>query len=106
MGRRRTPIVFGGTPRTLHAALPAATLDLHGFDRERAERRLESFLRAESGRNRGKVVEVITGRGARSEGPAILREAVREALTGGLSDFVDEWSVSPGGGAYLVRLAR
>ena len=106
MGRRRTPIVSGGTPRTLHAALPAATLDLHGFDRKGAERRLESFLRAETRRHPGEVVEVITGRGAGSEGPAVLQATVREALTGRLSDFVDDWSVAPGGGAYLVRLPR
>jgi len=106
MGKRRTPIVSGGTPRTLHAALPVATLDLHGFHADRAERRLESFLHAESRRNRGDVVKIVTGRGARSQGPAVLRDVVREALTGWLSDRVADWSVAPGGGGYLVRLPR
>jgi DNA-nicking Smr family endonuclease len=79
-------------------------LDLHGYAAEQAERRLEDFLDAHAVRSPGQVVRVITGRGVRSSGPAVLIETVHTALNGWLSHRVAEWAVDIGGGAYLVRL--
>lgn len=90
--------------RTLHAAVVAAEVDLHGMTVDQAERRVEGFLRAMTVREPGGVVRIITGRGVRSPGPPVLQEAVRDALTGWLSELVDDWAVDRGGGAYLVRL--
>lgn len=90
-------------PRTLHTAVVADELDLHGHTADEAERQLEMFLQRVSVSERGKVVRVITGRGARSAGQPVLQGVVRDALNGWLSDYVDEWAVDVGGGAYLVR---
>ncbi len=81
-----------------------AEVDLHGLDQERAEDRVESFLRIWSVREPGGVVRIITGRGAGSHGPAVLRDAIRAALSGWAGDWVVAWSVEQGGGAYLARL--
>ncbi len=92
------------TPRTLHSALVADELDLHGLTADEAERHLEMFLRRVARSEPGQVVRVITGRGARSEGRPVLQPVVRGALDGWLADYVAEWAVDVGGGAYLVRL--
>ena len=81
-----------------------AEVDLHGFDVERAEVRVESFLRTWSVREPGAVVRIITGRGVGSGGPAVLQSAIREALAGWAGTWVADWSVDRGAGAYLVRL--
>ena len=92
------------TPRTLHSALVADELDLHGLTAQAAERKLEMFLDRVTVSARGGVVRVITGRGAGSEGPPVLQALVRDALNGWLADRVEEWAVDMGAGAYLVRL--
>lgn len=104
MGKRRPARPSNSAPRTLHGAVVVAEVDLHGLDVERAEDRVESFLRTWSVREPGGVVRIITGRGAGSHGPAVLREAIRVALSGWAGDWVVAWSVEQGGGAYLARL--
>lgn len=91
-------------PRTLHSALVADEVDLHGLTADEAERRLQMFLQRVSRTASGEVVRVITGRGARSEGQPVLQGVVRDALNGWLADHVMEWAVDVGGGAYLVRV--
>jgi DNA-nicking Smr family endonuclease len=91
-------------PRTLHSAVVAAELDLHGLTADEAERRLDMFLERVSHAEPGGVVRVITGRGARSTGQPVLQGMVRDALDGWLRHYVVEWAVDVGGGAYLVRL--
>lgn len=94
------------TPRTLHSALVADELDLHGLYADEAEQRLEMFLERVAATEPGAVVRVITGRGARSAGPPVLQGVVRDALNGWLAPRVAEWAVDVGGGAYLVRVRR
>lgn len=93
-----------GSPPTLHSAIVADELDLHGHTADEAERRLEMFLDRVARTSPGEVVRVITGRGAGSAGPPVLPGVVRDALNGWLSGRVAEWAVDVGSGAYLVRV--
>lgn len=104
MGRRRPAPPAQSTPRTLHGAVVVGELDLHGLTRDQAERRFEGFLRALSVREPGQVVRIITGRGAGAGRAPVIQGAVREGLVGWASEWVADWSVDPGGGAFLVRL--
>ena len=79
-------------------------LDLHGFTVDQAERRVEGFLRAMAVREPGRVVRIITGRGVGAGTAPVLQSAVREGLTGWASEWVADWSVDLGGGAFLVRV--
>lgn len=82
----------------------SAELDLHGLTRDQAERRVDGFLRSTAVREPGGVVRIITGRGAGAGRAPVIQGAVREALTGWASEWVADWSVDVGGGAFLVRL--
>ena len=104
MGKRRTPIVSGGEPRTLHGRVVAATLDLHGLDARTAERRVASFLQAKARTHRGDVVKIVTGKGTRSGGREIMRQLVLDAVTDSSAHHVADWGIDTGGGAYLVEL--
>lgn len=79
-------------------------LDLHGLTVDQAERRFEGFLRAMAVREPGRVVRIVTGRGAGAGTSPVLQSAVREGLTGWALEWVTDWSVDLGGGAFLVRL--
>lgn len=79
-------------------------VDLHGLTVDQAERRFESFLRASCVRDPGSVVRVVTGRGAGAGTPPVIQAAIRQGLTGWASEWVADWSVDLGGGAFLVRL--
>lgn len=79
-------------------------LDLHGLTLEQAERRFESFLRALAVREPGRVVRIITGRGASAGRAPVIQGAVRDGLDGWASEWVADWSVDAGGGAFLVRI--
>ncbi|MFO7892519.1 MAG: Smr/MutS family protein [Longimicrobiales bacterium] len=94
----------GSRPRTLHAAVVVETLDLHGYTGDEAEDRLELFFDRVTRTSAGGVVRIVTGRGARSQGPPVLQAVVRDALNGWLAEHVAEWAVDVGGGAYLVRV--
>ncbi len=91
-------------PRTLHSAIVADELDLHGSSADEAERRLEMFLGRVAASAPGDVVRVITGRGLGSPGQPVLQGVVRDALNGWLAHRVAEWAVDLGSGAYLVRV--
>jgi DNA-nicking Smr family endonuclease len=81
-----------------------AEVDLHGLGVERAEDRVESFLRTWSVREPGAVVRIITGRGSGSQGRPVVQDAIRAALSGWAGAWVVDWSVDHGGGAFLARL--
>jgi hypothetical protein len=114
MGRRRrkkakdtgteAPQRDPGVPDTLHFAVVAAEVDLHGFTGDQAERRADGFLRGWALREPGAVVRVITGRGAGSDGAPVIQTRIRTGLDGVWADLVEEWAVDIGGGAFLVRL--
>jgi hypothetical protein len=91
-------------PRTLHTAIVVETLDLHGYTADEAEHRLEMFFDRVGRTSAGEVVRIVTGRGARSAGPPVLRGLVRDALNGWLAERVSDWAVDVGGGAYLARV--
>jgi len=84
-------------------------LDLHGYVKDEALRRLEQFI---AGAYRGghRAVLVITGKGINSvEGP-VLRGAVTEWLRGKGRGMVAEFAPAPrnkgGSGAFVVFLKR
>lgn len=83
---------------------PTATLDLHGLTADQAERRLGDFVRTHTRISPGGVVHVITGRGSRSEGDAVLPGVAGRALAGDLAAHVSESAGLPGGGGIVVRL--
>ena len=83
---------------------PVATLDLHGYTVEQARRRVRDFLTIHATVARSEVVHIITGKGSRSEGQAVLLGLVREMLDAELSEFVSESAGVPGGGGWVVRL--
>ena len=105
MGKRRTMKPEPSGPSgSLHGAVVADTLDLHGENSVTAERRLESFLVRYHRTQPGAVVRVITGRGTRSEDGPVLPGIVTQLLDGGLQRYVSDFTVDHGGGAYLVRV--
>lgn len=106
MGKRRTPLVQHEPPATLHFATVAAELDLHGLTARQAEARVDAFVRSWAMRQAGAVVRIITGRGVGSEGAPVIQRRVREQLSGALAEWVGEWAVDIGGGAFLVRVQR
>ncbi|MCL4840069.1 MAG: Smr/MutS family protein, partial [Thermoanaerobaculia bacterium] len=89
------------------ATIPAAaTLDLHGLDREAARERLARFL-AESARRGQRTVLVVTGHGRRREGAGVLRREVPRWLsTPPLAARVAAFASAPAaeGGAGALRV--
>ena len=106
MGKRRIPQVQTAGPIDSILGKPVvAEVDLHGLDAKGAELRLESFLTRLRVTSPGAVVRVITGRGNRSEGAAVLRPLVARLLEGRLKKHVERYRLDSGSGAYLVQLA-
>jgi len=105
MGQRRprTPKPSGPIG-TLHGAIVDDERDLHQLTAHEAEAQLEALLRAWSSRRAGAVVRVITGRGNRSPGGAVLQPHVRKLLTGRLAPLVADFVLERGAGAYLIRV--
>lgn len=83
---------------------PVTTLDLHGLTGAEAVARVHGFLRTQLVTAPGKVIHVITGRGTRSEGAAVLPGVVRELLEGDGADHVAEYAGLMGGGGFAVRV--
>jgi DNA-nicking Smr family endonuclease len=102
--RRKIPVVQPDAVRTLHGTIPAATVDLHGLTGDQGERRVRDFVEMWRSRKPGAVLRIVTGKGLRSEGAPVLRERVRELLTGPLAGQVDDFVLETGGGSYLVRV--
>lgn len=96
-------------PAALAARTPiaaAATLDLHGLDREAARERLGRFL-AESHRARRRAVRVITGRGrGRAAGGVLQREVPGWLAAPPLAAWILAFASAPAaeGGAGALRI--
>jgi DNA-nicking Smr family endonuclease len=105
VGKRRVPEKTNADPidSLLGKAVEGET-DLHGLDARQAEVRLESFLGRWATTKPGSVVRVITGRGNRSGGEAVLKPLVDQLLRGRLAKYVAQHRIDPGGGAYLVQV--
>lgn len=84
---------------------PVEKLDLHGMNARQAETRVRFFFQRHAEASPGRVVHVITGKGTRSEGAAVLPGLVREMLQDELSDLAAEWAGLHGGGGFAVRIA-
>ncbi|MGB5303311.1 MAG: Smr/MutS family protein [Gemmatimonadota bacterium] len=84
---------------------PVEKLDLHGMNARQAETRVQLFFQRHTASSPGRVVHVITGKGTRSEGAAVLPGLVREMLQDDLSRMVSEWAGLHGGGGFAVRVA-
>jgi len=84
---------------------PEATLDLHGKNRVEAERALRDFL-LDAQSQRRRCVLVIHGKGAHSDGVAILRDLVVDSLIGPMSGLVHAFATAArsdgGAGATYV----
>ncbi len=102
--RRRIPVVQPDPVRSLLGSRPEAELDLHGRVARDAEGAVRRFVETWSRREPGAVVRIITGKGARSEGPPVLRGVVLDLLNGDLAPRVERWNVEVGGGSYLLRV--
>ena len=83
---------------------PVATLDLHGHSAAQAQLRVRDFLTTHSRISAGSVVYIITGKGTRSEGDAVLLELVRDMLDDEVADHVDEYAGMLGGGGWVLRV--
>lgn len=83
---------------------PVEKLDLHGMTSRQAETRVRFFFQRHAAASRGRVVHVITGKGTRSQGAAVLPDLVREMLQDDLSDVVSEWAGLHGGGGFAARV--
>lgn len=106
MGRRRTARPSPVKIRDgMHSSFPDAELDLHGLRREQALVRVEQFVSTWTRRSGQPLVRIITGKGNRSDGDAVLLSAVEEYLRRELGERVLEMARDPGGGAWLVRIA-
>lgn len=97
------PPEMPGVARLL-SEMPVATLDLHGYSGAQARPRAQDFLTTHSRISPGSVVHIITGKGARSGGDAVLPELVRGMLENEASDHVAEYAGMLGGGGWVVRV--
>ena len=102
-GRRGRHPEFGFSGDLLDAT-PVATLDLHGDTALEAERRVRDFVATHARISRGQVIHVITGRGGRGGRTPVLPGAVRKALKGEVSRFIDEFDRDLDEAGFLVRL--
>ena len=84
---------------------PVEKLDLHGMNARQAETRVRFLLQRHAETSAGRVVHIITGKGTRSEGAAVLPELVREMLEDDFEHLVAEWAGLHGGGGFAVRMA-
>lgn len=84
---------------------PVDKLDLHGMNARQAETRVQFFFQRHAENSTGRVVHVITGKGTRSAGAAVLPGLVREMLQDDLNSVVAEWAGLHGGGGFAVRIA-
>ena len=83
---------------------PEEKLDLHGMNARQAETRVRFLLQRHAATSPGRVVHIITGKGTRSQGAAVLPELVREMLQDEHGRLVAEWAGLHGGGGFAVRI--
>ena len=106
MGKRRTARPSSSEiPDTLHTSVPDAEVDLHGLTRDQAVRRVEMLLDTWERRGGAPVLRVVTGRGNRSRGDAVLLHAVGDRLQAELGGRLADMTRDAGGGGWLVRMA-
>jgi DNA-nicking Smr family endonuclease len=86
--------------------IPVAKLDLHGLTRAEADAQVRHFLAAHRKSSKGRVVHIITGKGTRSDGPAVLPGVVDCLIRGDLRSDVSERAGLHGGGGVALRIAR
>lgn len=103
MARRRRGKPVPADPFDLHGKV-TEELDLHHFSSTQAREATSAFLRNWSGRGRGIVVRIITGRGNRSANGPVLFGLVRRMLEGDCATLVDRWERDDHDGGFLVRL--
>lgn len=105
MGKRRTSEPLPSDIRgTLHAETPDQVIDLHGLAREQALRRIDQLLDTWERRRGTAVVRIITGRGRRSDGEAVLLHAVGDRLREERGERVQDMVRDMGGGGWLARV--
>lgn len=90
----------------LRTMLPQATLDLHGYTLDEADKAVKEFLE-ECQKNHLRKISIITGKGLHSEdGVGVLKDAVTKILND--SDIVSEKNSAPlsagGSGALWIIL--
>ena len=89
---------------SLLSETPIAMLDLHGYTGAQAQQRVRDFLATHSRISAGHVVHIVTGKGTRSHGEAVLPGLVRSMLSDDVSEHVSEYAGLLGGGGWVVRL--
>jgi len=89
----------------LLSEMPAETLDLHGYTAAQARLRVHDFLTACGRVSAGSVVHIITGKGANSEGDAVLLGLVRQMVDDEVGGHVKEFAGMVGGGGWVIRVA-
>lgn len=94
---------------TPHSQCEVLTLDLHGRRPNQIYGLILDFIKM-ARRQREGIVIIITGKGTRSEGPAVLKPAAKSILTqlqnqGDIHDFAVTPGKLGGGGAFLVELS-
>jgi len=105
VGKRRTARPLQSEIRdSLHAAFPDAEIDLHGLSRAQAVQRVQLLFDTWERRGGRPVLRIITGKGNRSEGDAVLLSAVEAFLREELGGRVAEMAHDAGGGGWLVRM--
>mgnify|MGYP001102423056 CR=1 FL=1 len=108
---RRTEKDQGAAPELsgivrLLCEIPVETIDLHGLTGAEADTRVRHFIATHRKSSQGRVVHVITGKGTRSDGPAVLPGVVDRLLRGDLRSDVSERAGLHGGGGVALRIAR
>ena len=104
MGKRRIPEKSLSEPiDSLLVKTVEDELDLHGLDAHGAEIRLEGLIARWRVRP-GVVLRVITGRGNRSDGSAVLKPLVGKLLSGRFAPQVAKYTLDSGGGAFLIQI--
>jgi DNA-nicking Smr family endonuclease len=88
----------------LLSELAVATLDLHHLTGAQAQAQVRNLLRSHTQISAGRVVHIITGKGARSHGAPVLHGLVRDMLDDEMAEHVDEYAGMMGGGGWVVRV--
>jgi DNA-nicking Smr family endonuclease len=90
----------------LKCEIPVGKLDLHGLTGAEADAKVRLFLASHRKKSKGRVVHIITGKGTRSDGPAVLPGVVERLIQGDLKNDVSEWAGLQGGGGVVLRISR
>jgi DNA-nicking Smr family endonuclease len=78
---------------------------LHGYTGAQAQQRVRDFLTTHRRISAGSVVHMVTGKGTRSDGEAVLLGLVQGMLAEEVAECVAEHAGLLGGGGWVVRLS-